>query len=102
MEKQKILDELKEKLDFIKECEEILGSRQKILEIVKTDALNLRDKYADDRRTEISDVAGEVDIEDLIPKEDCVVTMTLIMAILSVSRPMSTLFSTAAVGALRV
>ncbi len=76
MEKQKILDELKEKLDFIKECEEILGSRQKILEIVKTDALNLRDKYADDRRTEISDVAGEVDIEDLIPKEQCVLTKT--------------------------
>ena len=76
MEKQKILDELKEKLDFIKECEEILGSRQKILEIVKQDALNLRDKYSDDRRTEISDVAGEVDIEDLIPKEQCVLTKT--------------------------
>ena len=76
MEKQKILDELKEKLDFIKECEEILGSRARILEIVKNDALNLRDKYSDDRRTEISDVAGEVDIEDLIPKEQCVLTKT--------------------------
>lgn len=76
MEKQKILDELKEKLDFIKECEEILASRERILEIVKTDALNLRDKYSDDRRTEISDVAGEVDIEDLIPKEQCVLTKT--------------------------
>ncbi|MBQ4155145.1 MAG: DNA gyrase subunit A [Clostridia bacterium] len=76
MEKQKILDELQEKLDFIKECEEILGSRERILEIVKTDALNLRDKYSDDRRTEISDVAGEVDIEDLIPKEQCVLTKT--------------------------
>ncbi|MBO5231557.1 MAG: DNA gyrase subunit A [Clostridia bacterium] len=76
MEKQKILDELQEKLDFIKECEEILGSRARILEIVKNDALNLRDKYSDDRRTEISDVAGEVDIEDLIPKEQCVLTKT--------------------------
>ncbi len=76
MEKQKILDELKEKHDFIKECEEILASRARILEIVKTDALNLRDKFSDDRRTEISDVAGEVDIEDLIPKEQCVLTKT--------------------------
>ena len=76
MEKQKILDELQEKRDFIKECEEILASRARILEIVKNDALNLRDKYSDDRRTEISDVAGEVDIEDLIPKEQCVLTKT--------------------------
>ena len=77
LEKQKILDELQEKLDFIKECEEILASREKILDIVKTEALNLRDKYSDDRRTEITDVAGEVDIEDLIPEEDCVLTKTV-------------------------
>ena len=64
MEKQKILDELKDKLDFIKECDEILASHARILDIVKTEALNLRDKYSDDRRTEISDVAGEVDIEE--------------------------------------
>ena len=47
-----------------------------VLDIVKTDALNLRDSFSDDRRTEISDVAGEVDIEDLIPEEECVFTMT--------------------------
>ncbi len=76
MEKQKILDELKEKLDFIKECEAILASQERILDIVKTEALNLRDKYSDDRRTEISDVAGEVDIEDLIPVEECILTKT--------------------------
>lgn len=76
LEKQKILDELKEKLDFIKECEAILASRERILDIVKTEALNLRDKYSDDRRTEITDVAGEVDIEDLIPEEQCVLTKT--------------------------
>ena len=77
LEKQKILDELKEKLDFIKECDAILASRERILDIVKTEALNLRDKYSDDRRTEISDVAGEVDIEDLIPLEECVITKTV-------------------------
>ncbi len=76
LEKQKILDELQEKLDFIKKCEEILASREKILDIVKTEALNLRDKFSDDRRTEITDVLGEVDIEDLIPEEECVITKT--------------------------
>lgn len=77
LEKQKILDELQEKLDFIKECDEILASRARILDIVKTESLNLRDKYSDERRTEISDVAGEVDIEDLIPLEECVITKTV-------------------------
>lgn len=77
LEKQKILDELKEKLDFIKECDAILASHERVLDIVKTESLNLRDKYADDRRTEISDVAGEVDIEDLIPEEECVLTKTI-------------------------
>ncbi len=76
LEKQKILDELKEKLDFIKECKEILASHTRILDIVKTEALNLRDKFADDRRTEITTVSGEVDIEDLIPEEECVITKT--------------------------
>ena len=77
LEKQKILDELQEKLDFIKECEAILASHARILDIVKTEVLNLRDKFSDERRTEISDVAGEVDIEDLIPNEECVLTKTV-------------------------
>ena len=76
MEKQKIEDELNEKLAFIKECQEILASEARVLDIVKTEALNLRDKYADDRRTEISAVSGEVDIEDLIPEEMSVITRT--------------------------
>lgn len=77
MEKQKILDELKEKQDFVKECDAILADEKRILDIVKTEALNLRDKFSDERRTEISDVLGEVDIEDLIPEEECVITKTV-------------------------
>lgn len=77
MEKQKILDELQEKHDFIKECDAILASHERVLDIVKTESLNLRDKFSDDRRTEISDVAGEVDIEDLIPEEESVITKTV-------------------------
>ncbi len=76
MEKQKIEDELKEKKDFIKECMEILADHGKVLDIVKSEALNLRDKYADNRRTEISAISGDVDIEDLIPEEECVITRT--------------------------
>lgn len=77
LEKQKIADELTEKLRFIKECDEILRSHGRILDIVKTEALNLRDRYADERRTEISDVAGEVDVEDLIPNVECVLTKSV-------------------------
>ena len=76
MEKQKILDELDEKYAFISECDAILASHERILDIVKTESLNLRDKFVDERRTEISDVLGEVDIEDLIPVEQSVVTLT--------------------------
>ena len=101
LEKQKILDELKEKLDFIKECEEILASHERILDIVKTEALNLRDKFSDDRLTEITDVAGEVDIEDLIPEEECVLTKT-VNGISSVCLLTHIMFRTEAVAVLQV
>ena len=77
LEKQKIDDELKAKLAFIEDCKDILANRDRIFDIVKTEALNLRDKFADERRTEITDVAGEVDVEDLIPVEECVITKTV-------------------------
>ncbi len=67
------LDELKEK---IAEFLEILADEAKVLEIVKTEAMAIRDKFADERRTEIVNVSGEVDIEDLIPEETCVYTLT--------------------------
>lgn len=77
MEKQKIEDELKEKYAFIKSCEEILADHRLVLDIVKTEALNIRDKFNDNRRTEITPVSGEVDIEDLIPVEECIITKTI-------------------------
>ena len=77
MEKQKIEEELLEKYAFIKECMEILSDHSKVLDIVKTESLNLRDKYTDERRTEISAVSGEVDIVDLIPEEECILTKTV-------------------------
>ena len=60
----------------IKEYIEILESETRKLEIVKEELIAIRNKYADPRRTEICAVSGEVDIEDLIPQEECVLTLT--------------------------
>ena len=76
LERQKIEDELGNLLMRIAELEEILGSEVKIKEIVKEECNRMRDKYGDARRTDISPVTGEVDIEDLIPEEESVLTMT--------------------------
>ena len=76
MERTKIEDEIASLGEKIKEYNEILENESKRLEIVKSEAMEIRAKYADPRRTEICAITGEVDIEDLIPKEDCVVTMT--------------------------
>ena len=76
MERTKIEDEIAALGEKIKEYNEILESEARRLEIVKAEALEIRNKYADPRRTEICAITGEVDIEDLIPQEDCVVTMT--------------------------
>lgn len=70
---QNELDELKAK---IAEFLSILADESKVLEIVKTEAMAVRDKFADERQTEIVNVSGEVDIEDLIPEETCVFTLT--------------------------
>ena len=76
MEQAKIEEEIATLAAKIKEYNEIIESESKRLEIVKEEALEIRNKYADPRRTEICAITGEVDIEDLIPQEDCVVTMT--------------------------
>ncbi len=76
LEKQKIEDERLGLIKRISELEEILGDHQKVLEIVSEEITEIRDKYADERRTEICPISGEMDIEDLIPEEDCVITMT--------------------------
>ena len=76
LERQKIEDELNALHARIAELEGILADEGKIKAIVKDECLKMRDKYGDERRTAISAVSGEVDIEDLIPVEECVLTMT--------------------------
>ena len=76
LERIKIEDELAELKKKIAEFLEILANHSKVLEIIKLEALEIKDKFADERRTEIMNVSGEVDIEDLIPEEDSVFTLT--------------------------
>ena len=76
LERTKIEDELGALKIKIAEYMEILQSEGKVLEIVKEEAMVVRDKFSDDRRTEIAAVSGDVDIEDLIPEEECVYTLT--------------------------
>ncbi len=76
MERIKIEEELAEILQKVAELESILSDEQKLKAIVKDEMHAVRQKYADPRRTEVQAVSGEVDIEDLIPEGDCVITLT--------------------------
>ena len=76
LEIQKIIAERDELRAKIKEYLEILGSETKVKEILKEELSVIGKKFGDERRTEISNVLGEVDIEDLIAEEDCVFTLT--------------------------
>ncbi len=77
LERKKIEDELAEKRRLIKELEAILRDRSKIMGMIKGDLLEIKDKYADERRTRIFKGAiGEISQEDLVPKEDVVVSIT--------------------------
>ena len=72
----KIEQELGELRAAIADYEDILANDEHVKNIVKTDLTTLADKYGDERRTSIEAVSGEVDIEDLIPEETCVFTLT--------------------------
>ncbi len=76
LERSKIEDELKSLAEKIAYFKDILADNNKLLGIVKNEALAIKEKYSDERRTEILAVSGEVDIEDLIPNEECVLTLT--------------------------
>ena len=76
LERQKIADELYGLLTKISDFEDILANINRVYEIIMDDLNKIRKKFSDTRRTDIESVSGEVDIEDLIPVEDCVVTLT--------------------------
>lgn len=76
LEREKIEEELGSLETKIVEFKAILGDEHRILEIVKEEAMEVRQKFGDERRTRIENVSGEVDVEDLIPVEDVVLTLT--------------------------
>lgn len=76
MEREKVTDELYALLAKISDYLDILADEQRVYGIIREDLEDIRKRFGDPRRTEIQSVDGEVDIEDLIPVEDCVVTFT--------------------------
>ena len=77
LEKSKIEEEIAELEKLVKELEEILASEEKILEVIKTEMLEIKDKYADERRTHIDMTAVDyIEDESLIPVENVVITLT--------------------------
>ena len=76
MEREKLKAETDELHEKIAEYNAILADEKRVRAIVKQELLEIKEKFNDPRRTEIASVEGEVDIEDLIPQEECVVTLT--------------------------
>lgn len=76
MERSKVEEELRLLEQKITDYKSILADPHRQLQIIKEEITAIRNKYADPRRTEIMAVSGEVDIEDLIPQEECVLTLT--------------------------
>ena len=76
LEREKLQTEVDELHQKIAEYNAILADESKVRAIVKTELLEIKEKFNDPRRTEIASIEGEVDIEDLIPEESCVVTLT--------------------------
>ena len=76
LERQKINNEYDEIEARIHGLMEVLASRHNMLEIVKKELLEIREKFGDERRTHIEAVDNEIDIEDLIEREDCTYTLT--------------------------
>lgn len=76
LEREKLLEEYKNLEKLIGELKEILADEKKLLDVVKKEFIEIKEKYGDERRTKLIDDPGEIEIEDLIHDEMSVVTMT--------------------------
>ena len=76
LNREKLENEYKELEAKIAYYQELLGSEEMIKAVLKKELLEIRDKYGDERLTEIQDVEDDIDIEDLIEEEECVYTLT--------------------------
>ena len=76
LQHQKLQDEYDEKMRFIERCKEILGDHSVLMQVIKDEFMELREKYGDDRRTHIKYDAAGFRIEDTIPDEQVVITIS--------------------------
>ena len=76
MEREKIDAEYAELMAVISELTEIIENERKLLDLIKVEMLELKDVYGDERKTIITEAEGDVSMEDLIPNDGCVVTIT--------------------------
>lgn len=76
LDREKLENEYKELEEKIAYFRQLLASDEMISDVLKQELTAISDKFGDDRRTEIADVSGEVDMEELIPETDCVFTLT--------------------------
>jgi len=76
LEREKIETEYNELLKYISWLKEILSDREKVLQIIKDELLEIKEKYGDARRTDLCESIDDLDIEDLIPREEMVVSIT--------------------------
>ncbi len=76
LERRRIEDEYRDLLKDISALELLLSDPVKILSVIRDELIDLRDRFGDERRTQIQDISGEITDEDLIPEEDVLVTIT--------------------------
>lgn len=77
LERQKIEDELKEILATIDDYEDLLASPPRIIEVVKSELLELKENYGDERRTQVvKGKPGEISTEDMVPNEECIIAIS--------------------------
>ncbi|MCL4477302.1 MAG: DNA gyrase subunit A [Nitrospirae bacterium] len=76
LEREKIISEYKDTLQEIERLKAILGSEALVSKIIRDELLEIKEKYADERRTEISEETKEISIEDLITEEEMVITFS--------------------------
>src|SRR5690606_7846230 len=76
LEREKLEQEYEELIKEINRLKEILSSERILLNTIKNELLEIKEKYGDDRRTRIMPAADEIEIEDMIEKEDVIITLT--------------------------
>ena len=76
LQREKIEEEYKQLMELIEHLRAILASERLVFDIIKEELLEIKEKFGDDRKTKIVAAEGEIDLEDLIKEEQCVVALT--------------------------